>query len=36
MSRENAYSSLYDPFQDAIRQTTQLGIIPVLSYRVDF
>ncbi len=35
-SRENPFFSLYDSFQDAIRQTTQLGIIPVLSYRVDF
>jgi hypothetical protein len=36
MSRENAYFSLYDPFQDGIRETMQLGVIPVLSYRVDF
>ncbi|HLF64145.1 MAG TPA: hypothetical protein VI603_10345 [Saprospiraceae bacterium] len=36
LSRENAFFSLYDPFLDAIRQTKQLGIIPVLSYRVDF
>jgi hypothetical protein len=36
MSRENAYCSLYDPFQDGIRETMQLGVIPVLSYRVDF
>ena len=36
LSRENAFFSLYDPFQDAIRQTKQLGIVPVLSYRVDF
>ncbi len=36
MSKENAFFSLYDPFLDGIRQTKQLGIIPVLSYRVDF
>jgi hypothetical protein len=36
LSRENAFFSLYDPFQEAIRQTKQLGIVPVLSYRVDF
>lgn len=36
LSRENPFFSLYDPLQDAVRQTFQLGIIPVLSYRVDF
>jgi hypothetical protein len=35
-SRENAFFPVYDPYLDAIRETTQLGIIPVLSYRVDF
>jgi hypothetical protein len=35
-SRENAFFSLYDPVLDDIRQLMQLGVVPVLSYRVDF
>lgn len=35
-SRENAWLSRYDLFTESVMEGTQLGIIPVLSYRVDF
>jgi hypothetical protein len=34
--KENAFLHVYDPFLQTVRQTKQLGIIPVLSWRVDF
>ena len=33
---ENAWLPAYDFFQGAIRHNTQLGIVPVLNYRIDF
>lgn len=36
LNRENDWFSYYDLFREEVVQGTQLGLIPVLSYRIDF
>ena len=35
-NRKNIYEMYYDPTKKEIKQTYQLGLIPILSYRIEF
>lgn len=35
-NRENVYGNYYSASRDEIRETTQLGLIPILNYRLEF